>query len=259
MTKQELVVELEKLNLDSSKVDKLEEYMLATLKANESFNLTAIKDEKKFRELMILDSAYPLNYFDFTKLINGVTSELVYDDIVWDKPVQKVTVAAGSSAAFFETIFNSSSFTGHKYAVAKLVLKSEHINNSPLISYAYDFGFYNFHITEVNKWTVFTFLYTIPDTPSSYSTVLRVVNEDSNNSIAVKFALSQAAVCDSIEDALYFVNNNIILKPKKLIQGPTANRPTQWLSAGDKYFDEGLGKPIWWNGSTWVDATGTPV
>lgn len=65
MTKQELVVELEKLNLDSSKSDKLEEYMLATLKANESFNLTAIKDENKFRELMILDSAYPLKYFDF--------------------------------------------------------------------------------------------------------------------------------------------------------------------------------------------------
>jgi len=66
MTKQELAVELEKLNLDSSKVDKLEEYMLATLKANESFNLTAIKDENKFRELMILDSAYPLKYFDFS-------------------------------------------------------------------------------------------------------------------------------------------------------------------------------------------------
>ena len=66
MTKQELVMELDKLNLDSSKVDKLEEYMLATLKANESFNLTAIKDENKFRELMILDSAYPLKYFDFT-------------------------------------------------------------------------------------------------------------------------------------------------------------------------------------------------
>lgn len=66
MTKQELVVELEKLNLDSFKVDKLEEYMLATLKANESFNLTAIKDENKFRELMILDSAYPLKYFDFS-------------------------------------------------------------------------------------------------------------------------------------------------------------------------------------------------
>ena len=65
MNKSELILELEKLNLDASKVDKLEDYMLATLKANESFNLTAIKDENKFRELMILDSAYPLKYFDF--------------------------------------------------------------------------------------------------------------------------------------------------------------------------------------------------
>ena len=66
MTKQELVVELDKLNLDVSKVDKLEEYMSATLKANESFNLTAIKEENKYRELMILDSAYPLKYFNFS-------------------------------------------------------------------------------------------------------------------------------------------------------------------------------------------------
>lgn len=65
MNKESLVLELEKLHLDTSKVDLLEEHMKATLKANESFNLTAIKDEEKFRELMILDSAYPLKYFDF--------------------------------------------------------------------------------------------------------------------------------------------------------------------------------------------------
>ena len=66
MTKEQLALELTKLNLDASKVDELEDYMKATLKANESFNLTAIKEEEKFRELMILDSAYPLKYFDFT-------------------------------------------------------------------------------------------------------------------------------------------------------------------------------------------------
>lgn len=66
MNKEELKLELEKLNLDASKVDELEEFMLATLKANESFNLTAIKDIEKFRELMILDSVYPLKYFDFS-------------------------------------------------------------------------------------------------------------------------------------------------------------------------------------------------
>ena len=28
---------------------------------------------------------------------------------------------------------------------------------------------------------------------------------------------------------------------------------------GQPYFDTTLGKPIWWSGSTWVDATGTAV
>lgn len=65
MNKESLILELEKLHLDTSKVDLLEEHMKATLKANESFNLTAIKDEEKFRELMIFDSAYPLKYFNF--------------------------------------------------------------------------------------------------------------------------------------------------------------------------------------------------
>lgn len=42
--------------------------------------------------------------------------------------------------------------------------------------------------------------------------------------------------------------------------GTTANRPT--LESGEKgyvYYDTTLGKPIWWNGTAWVDATGTAV
>jgi 16S rRNA (guanine527-N7)-methyltransferase len=66
MNKESLILELEKLNLDTSKVDLLEAHMLETLKANESFNLTAIKEAEKFRELMILDSAYAFKYFDFS-------------------------------------------------------------------------------------------------------------------------------------------------------------------------------------------------
>ena len=66
MNKAELALELEKLNLDASKIDRLEDYMNATLTANKSFNLTAIKEEEKFRELMILDSAFALKYFDFS-------------------------------------------------------------------------------------------------------------------------------------------------------------------------------------------------
>ena len=36
----------------------------------------------------------------------------------------------------------------------------------------------------------------------------------------------------------------------------TANRPTA-TGVGQIYFDTTLGRPIWWNGTTWVDATGT--
>lgn len=39
----------------------------------------------------------------------------------------------------------------------------------------------------------------------------------------------------------------------------TANRPTTDLVAGQCMFDSTLGKPIWYTGSGWVDATGTTV
>lgn len=40
--------------------------------------------------------------------------------------------------------------------------------------------------------------------------------------------------------------------------GTTANRP-QSPSSYEYYFDETLGKPIWFNGSSWVDSSGTLV
>ena len=46
--------------------------------------------------------------------------------------------------------------------------------------------------------------------------------------------------------------------------GNTGSRPTSrmtndWQSIGFRYFDTTLGKPIFWNGSGWVDATGASV
>lgn len=40
--------------------------------------------------------------------------------------------------------------------------------------------------------------------------------------------------------------------------GNTAGRPAS-PSAGREYFDTTLGKPIWYNGTAWVDATGSAV
>ena len=65
MTKEELFTQLEKLNVSAS-VDMLEDLMIDTLETNKSFNLTAIKDEDKFRELMILDSLLPRHLIHFT-------------------------------------------------------------------------------------------------------------------------------------------------------------------------------------------------
>lgn len=63
MTKEELELYLKEFNI--SDVNKLETLALETLKANELFNLTAIKDINDFRELMIYDSLLPLKYFSF--------------------------------------------------------------------------------------------------------------------------------------------------------------------------------------------------
>lgn len=41
--------------------------------------------------------------------------------------------------------------------------------------------------------------------------------------------------------------------------GPTSNRPTQRLAIGQQYLDTTLGKPVWWQGAHWIDATGSSV
>lgn len=38
-----------------------------------------------------------------------------------------------------------------------------------------------------------------------------------------------------------------------------STRPTTGLNIGDQYFDITLGKPIYWNGTAWVDSLGNPV
>ena len=41
--------------------------------------------------------------------------------------------------------------------------------------------------------------------------------------------------------------------------GTTANRPTERLQVGDYYFDTTIGRPIWYNGTNWINAAGTVV
>ena len=71
---------------------------------------------------------------------------------------------------------------------------------------------------------------------------------------------SQSNIC-SIKNANYSGNTNygrIKFISVGLDEGPTSRRPTN-MNVGFQFFDTTLGKPIYWNGTAWVDATGTSV
>ena len=59
-------------------------------------------------------------------------------------------------------------------------------------------------------------------------------------------------------DVLKLFGNTNVTKFSDIHSGTTANRPTN-VFVGHRYFDETLGYPIWWNGATWVDATGNII
>lgn len=54
--------------------------------------------------------------------------------------------------------------------------------------------------------------------------------------------------------------DDLMVVPRKYVtmNGTSANRPTASV-VGQFYFDTSLGKPCWWSGTTFVDATGTPI
>lgn len=45
----------------------------------------------------------------------------------------------------------------------------------------------------------------------------------------------------------------------KNMHGETEDRPTDNLVVGQMFFDTTLGQPIWYDGTNWVDASGTSV
>ena len=65
--------------------------------------------------------------------------------------------------------------------------------------------------------------------------------------------------CGNGYDLIKLIGNNTVAVP---IKGTTAQRPTPEAGArnvGFQYFDTDLNKQIFWNGTIWVDATGTSV
>jgi len=84
----------------------------------------------------------------------------------------------------------------------------------------------------------------------------------------IKFEMSSGTVTTWSDDGDYIAtaytvdNHEAASDPHPQYQkeqaGATASRPAS-PATGEMYFDTTLGKPIWYDGSNWVDATGTTV
>ena len=83
-----------------------------------------------------------------------------------------------------------------------------------------------------------------------------------NNALAI---FSASITPKNIRYSFEIVDNVNPTVGLTITKGTTANRPSNdFLSTfsqyiGFKYFDTTLGKPIFWNGSAWVDALGSVI
>ena len=67
-------------------------------------------------------------------------------------------------------------------------------------------------------------------------------------------------VIDALNEKYFISGHNLNIVGNYATRGATSSRPTpDAIFKNFEYFDTTLNKPIWWTGSTWVDATGTNV
>ena len=100
----------------------------------------------------------------------------------------------------------------------------------------------------------------IEDVPSNYYTKPQMDEKIAAHTTSVNNAINQqndtlSGFGTRIDDVEETVESFIADRP---ISGTTGQRPVVG-TVGYIYFDTTLGKPVWWNGTAWVDATGTAV
>lgn len=66
-------------------------------------------------------------------------------------------------------------------------------------------------------------------------------------------AFTQRKLTDTPNDALEVVNRKFVT-----LNGASASRPLSSI-VGQYYFDTTLGRPIWWDGASFVDADGNVI
>lgn len=87
-----------------------------------------------------------------------------------------------------------------------------------------------------------------PQTSLSEEDVLKLVRDYMKSG-----AFSDKKITDTPTESLQVVNRRYVT-----LNGASASRPTSSV-LGQHYFDTDLGKPIWWQGTAFVDATGSVV
>ena len=86
---------------------------------------------------------------------------------------------------------------------------------------------------------------------SAYYEKLNVVTYEGSSYVATQPSNN---VLPTDTDYWQFIGGGV-----KYMHGETEDRPTDNLVIGQMFFDTTLGKPIWYDGTNWVDATGTSV
>jgi len=97
--------------------------------------------------------------------------------------------------------------------------------------------------------------------------ILHDLNTSAFNDGDALYSSSTGTLTTSVTSSFvgYVLNSNtgdgtVLALPRSRDQldGTTAARPTT-VSIGTMYLDTTLNKPIWWNGTVWIDATGATV
>ncbi len=101
-----------------------------------------------------------------------------------------------------------------------------------------------------------------------WSPVIRTENDpilftDSGNNVTINYTIIGYGESHN-GGGIPLSNGNLTVEPLNMDgpltpqSGTTTNRPTTVVQ-GYQYFDTDLGHPIWWNGSNWVNASGSNV
>ena len=85
--------------------------------------------------------------------------------------------------------------------------------------------------------------------------VLAVIEGDASNYPSVPNGAAPVAYLDTTGTPTLTAYDKRPVYRNSALAGPTADRPTS-PPTGTMFFDTDLGKPVWYNGSGWVDATG---